>query len=315
MSIWPTDLPDHLTTGLNVDFFLSMIGKNAEDCGPLTPQYLLSRKRYGESTRNAQRPLHPRGTRNDAASAKKQKFNRAMSKAIATRVRVLGRKLTQLEFRQLVAAVRKQITPGLTNFIARAVSNIETRVKTLELATPTHVSQLESAIAMFQTQVTVLREQAMRAIQENDVLSETCSHIAHKSMLHAPPVMHPFSQHFPNLGHISINLKPVEVLCCDSCLAKRQDSVFLWTGIDPVSLADMMPYLSREEAIRWLISKKISKVHPLSIQSVWSALVNLKYNRTFEESLDRKKADTRRVPDPSNPGKTVKIVVNRGSKF
>lgn len=288
-----------------------MIGKNDEDCGPLTPQYLLSRKRYGESTRKAQRPLHPRGTRNDAAFAKRQRFDKAFRKAIAIRVRVLGRPLTQLEFRRLVSAVRKQIQPRLENFVSRAVMNIEKRVKTLELATPTSVAQLESAIAMFHTQVTVLREQAMRAIQENDVLSETCSHVSHKKMFQVPNNMERPTAHFPNLGHLTISLKPTEVLCCDSCLAKRQDSVFLWSGVDLVSLADMMPHLPREEAIRWLISNKISQVHPLSIQSVWTAVVNLKYNRTFQAQLEHRRTDTRRVPDPAKPGRSVKILSKR----
>lgn len=286
-----------------------MIERRNEDCGPLTPQYLLSRKRYGDNTRKAQRPLLFRGTENSSAvSAKRQRFDRAFRKSIAIRVRVLGRKLTSPEFKALVIAVRKQLQPRLENPISRAIGGIEQRVKQLELATPTHVQELESAISLFQTQITVLREQALRSIIENDNLSEACSHIQNKSFISPPQDGTQYTRKFEMLGSISTTLRQQEVICCQSCLSKRQDSVFMWTGHDVISLADFMdPELPRESHIRYLIKHRLSRVHPLSVQSIWTAIVNAKYQRNFEHTLTRKTVDVRSVPDPKRPGKKVTI--------
>lgn len=286
-----------------------MIDEKHEDCGPLTPQYLLSRKRYGDNQRKTQRPLLFRGTENSAAvSAKRQRFDRAFRKSIAIRVRVLGRRLTTPEFRALVVAVRKQIQPRLQNPISRAIGDIERRVKHLELSTPTHVQELESAISLFQTQITVLREQALRAIIENDNLSEACSHIQNKSFISTPQDGTHYSRRFETLGYVSTTLKSQEVICCQSCLSKRQDSVFMWTGHDVISLADFMDFENpREKNIEYLIKNKLSRVHPLSIQSIWTSIVNAKYDRNFESSLNRKRIDVRSVPDDKRPGKKVTI--------
>jgi len=177
----------------------------------------------------------------------------------------------------------------------------------LETATPTSPQEFQDSVGLFQTQLTILREQALRAIIEGDNLSETCAHTPHKSTLVGHDGFR-LTKKLDNLGYFYHSLKNTEIISCDRCLEKRQDSVFMWTGSEINSLTDLMEG-ERQENISELLKRKLSRVHPLAIQSVWTSILNLKYDRNFESTLERKRVDHRRVPDTQRPGKSVKVLL------
>jgi len=222
-------------------------------------------------------PKSPKGQRvlGDAA-----RFSLAFGKAIFHRVQFLGRRLSTSEFRRLVKAVRKQITRRFFSPLESVLNELSHRIQRLEAACPNDALALQDAIVMYSSQVAVLREQSLRAISERDELSETCTHFSKRKKWSRSTQEYPtFSTTIPSLGLLVIYPpREVETLACPSCVQKREEALFYWTGTSLSTFKDVIT--QGQESL--LPNLGLRSVSPLSIQAVWSSILDLKYGREFE---------------------------------
>jgi len=228
------------------------------------------------------------GTRHDSVSSfpaprrskstPKDRFKKAFVKSLITRSRVLGRRLTRAEFQRLTLAVRKQISRRF-RAIDHTLALILDRIIRLENATPQSPLELQDSIGMFAAQVSVLREQALLAIQERDEISEGCSHFSKKRLFSPKSEVPVFSIKITGLDLIGPRVSDIETLACPKCTEKREEAVFYWTGCDTASFNSIC-YSSRE--VDLLKDTGLLKVSPMSIQNVWSAVLNQHFSRQWK---------------------------------
>jgi hypothetical protein len=161
----------------------------------------------------------------------------------------------------------------------KAYSSICERITRLENATPSGALELQDSIGMYAAQVMVLREQAMRQISEFSTLTEGCNHFSHKKAFYPKkPLESRFSVSITGLGHIPISIRDGEILACEKCTDKREECVFYWTG---TSFSSLMDFVDDKKTKESLVGSGLSKIPPLSIQSVWSSALNLHYDRVW----------------------------------
>lgn len=255
MNISGIELPATLTSG--------SAGSGSGSPSPRTHKTLHPREKV--SLKNSPRSTRERGT---------SRFKSALSKSLRVRSRNLKRRLTYLEYRQLVRAVRKQVSLRVLSQVEQVYSLIDDRLKRLEHAVPQTPLQLADSIGMYAAQVAVLREQAFRAIMERDELAETCAHFQHKRILYLSS-QHTISKAIAGQGLIYVaHLALRQVVCCASCLAKREEAALYWTGTD---MSDFEEFES--PTLKELKSDCGGKVHPLAIGPIWTSLLNVKYQR------------------------------------
>jgi len=204
----------------------------------------------------------------------KSRFNIALGKSLIVRSTFLKRRLTRTEFKQLVRAVRKQISPVLSRN-ENILASFEKRIHALERSVPGDALNLQDSISSFAAQVSVLREQCVQLIIERDEIGETCGHYRHRRNVYPKNV--PFLEYkIPGLGLVVPSVKEVETLACATCTIKREEQLFYWTGCSFASFVDSLADESDRKTYEKCVIRSVS---PLSIQSVWSAVLNLKYNR------------------------------------
>jgi len=264
----------HMQLIINLLFTMSKNGFESPDT--LTPGSPLSvRKSSGKGLKARSSP------RCEVRSNRKRddsKFGVAIRKALVARSRVLGRRLHRDEFTSLVRAVRKQCLRRFSSTFSIVLSEISERITRLERVTPKDGLDLQDSIGMFAAQVSVLREQAVQAMQQRDELSETCSHFSKRKLIRMrcdAPVLH---KEITGLGTLLLMRLPSEtVLCCDSCVSRREEALFYWTGC---SLSDFSDMIQPDDEIT-LRKSGLSKVRPLAHQKVWAAVLDLQYSREY----------------------------------
>jgi len=228
-------------------------------------------------------PGMPRRVKSSTNPAR-QRFASAFSKAISTRVRVLARALTDVEWRSLRDAVRKQITPIRTDTLSKQVEYLTERLTRLENANPQGALMLQDSISMFATQVSVLREQFLQHTVDKEFVQEGCSHFQKKKIFIPPNPSSKLNSDLviPGIGHIVWYPRQTDIhTCCQECLEHRIDSLFYWTGFYLKSfssftfhefgkpLSDVPPTDA---------SKLVpSSLHPLMVQDIWSQILALKF--------------------------------------
>lgn len=202
------------------------------------------------------------------------RFKTALAKALYRRSTYLGRRLSREEFKALVAAVKRQIAP-------RAAKPIETRLSRLIDV----VSMIERDLKVFQRpstlfaevelRMSIFRQQMMDLMSDEQSVSEGCSHVTKKSIVRlVEPQRLCLSS--PEVGCIDVTMPASRlVLCCDSCLHRREDFVFEKFGLclTPLSKGHNMLV---EAAV---LPRELEGVPPLSLQPVWSGFLDSVYSR------------------------------------
>jgi len=232
--------------------------------------------RAGHKEYESNRKLHCDKKKQSPASLK---FKRAFNSAIIARSAFLKRRLTRQEWVALKKAVLHQCTRGPTDKLSRKLNEIQRQVNTVEQLVPTDISSAFASLEMFKLQMDVLRRQMYSAILENDTLSETCPHFRLRRIYHVPFVSGEslYFRHASLQSIISYKLDgKLEQLCCHSCLEKRSDAFFEWTGssLTMLDAEDASPILDRKDCA------SLKTVHPLSIQSIWTGFVTAKFRST-----------------------------------
>jgi len=211
-------------------------------------------------------------------SAKRERFRKAFSKAIAVRTRNLSRSLTRQEWQQLKSAVRKQISTRQLP-LERKIQELSTRIGQVAKLVPVSISSLEDSFSMFHVQLSVLRQQAMELITESSDVKETCPHFRNRTLFTLPVTTTTlYSENVPGLkGYMTLPIDGKEQqLCCSKCLLARQDTYYTWTGDDLV-FSDMTEF----SALPRKAKERLSLISPLSLQSVWTQLISNKYRSTL----------------------------------
>lgn len=203
------------------------------------------------------------------------KFQKAFKSALIARSAHLGRRLTRNEWVALKKAVHHQCTCGGTDKLSRKLNEIQRQVNTVEKLIPVDISSAFNSLELFKMQMDVLRRQMFYALAEGDTLSETCSHFRHRRLFQLPSCPTPL-YFVPEGFSRSIHPLPLDgkllQLCCPSCLEKRSDAFFEWTG-------SSITMLDAENASEIFVRKdfdSLKTVSPLSIQSVWTSLLSTK---------------------------------------
>lgn len=207
-----------------------------------------------------------------------KRFNRAFGKSLSVRMRNLGRRLTLTEFKRLILAVRKQITRRIISPLETVLSELSQRISRLENACPSGALELQDSIGMYAAQVAVLREQNLQAISEREELSETCSHFSKRRKWIPRGPIPTVEKVIPGLGRLVVTQFPSELtLACEKCTEKRDEALFYWTGMSLPLFSDIIsPGFEKE-----FKQSGAQKVPPLSVQQVWSSLLDLKYTRSI----------------------------------
>lgn len=214
-------------------------------------------------------------TNRGSPSPPTRRFDIALSKSITARERFLSRPLSQAEFTQLCNAVRKQISRVNNSRIEATLGSISQRVDMLEKACPAGAFELKDSIALFSSQISILRKQYLETISEDNALSEVCSHFREKKSVHFPKDF-VISQEFNGLGWVSCrNTRGTVHLCCLSCEKLRDDAIFNWSGCEAKSF-EAACYDA--ENIKLPSSFRTRSI--LASQTVWSHILDHRFNRT-----------------------------------
>jgi len=204
------------------------------------------------------------------------RFKKAFNSALIARSAFLKRRLTRQEWVALKKAVMRQCSRAPTDKLSRKLNEIQRQVNQVEKLVPTDISSAFNSLEVFKLQMDVLRRQMFSAILENDTLSETCSHFRHRRMFMLPDISQ--TLHFRLRGNLNciIPLKldgKLQQLCCHTCTEKRSDAFFEWTGgsITMLDVDDEFPVFDRKDC------SSLKAISPLSIQSVWTDIINHKF--------------------------------------
>jgi hypothetical protein len=218
------------------------------------------------------------------AQATRERFSSALSKAISVRVRVLARALTDIEWRSLRDAVRKQMNPIRTDTLSKQVEYLTERLTKLEQANPQGALMLQDSISMFATQVSVLREQFLQHTLDKEFVQEGCSHFQKKKIF-SPPTPSSLLNcdiDIPGIGLIVWYPRQGDIhTCCPSCLEHRIDSLFYWTGFYLKTFKSFTFHeLGRsptDERLAQFHKRIPDQLHPLMVQDIWSSILAQKF--------------------------------------
>jgi len=205
-----------------------------------------------------------------------EKFKKAFNSALIARSAFLERRLTRQEWVALKKAVLTQCTRRGTDKLSRKLNEIQRQVNQVEKLVPADISDAFSSLEVFKLQMDVLRRQMFSAILENDTLSETCPHFRHRRLFYLPDVSQ--TLYFRLKGNLNCII-PLKLdgkllqLCCHTCTEKRSDAFFEWTGgsITMHDTDDEFTVLDRKDC------SSLKTISPLSIQSVWTDVINNKF--------------------------------------
>jgi len=215
------------------------------------------------------RNLHSGGKGKTPSSVK---FSIAFSKALRVRSRNLGRNLNRLEWIALKVAVLRQMRRN-TDKLSLQLKELQRQINEVKKLTPVSLQGLDDSINIMASQMQILRRQLCFTIQESDDVSETCPHFKNR-VLYTLPVSTEVLYYRPkglvDLISLTLDGKTIQ-LCCDKCLARREDFYFTLTGEDlPITKTIFSTFDLGESSM-----VELSKIPLLSIQSVWTSVVNL----------------------------------------
>nr|AII16003.1 hypothetical protein [Gremmeniella abietina RNA virus MS1] len=212
-------------------------------------------------------------------SASQLRFKKALARALSVRSKFLKRRLSKPEFVQLSAAVKTQIKQETTP-VNRRLNRVIDIVVRLEEAANSSLScldrpALDAAVRNLYDRLNLVRSNLLEAMRESSSLSEGCSHVSKKSVIHLPePVK--VDKIFPGFGCISVRIPSGrQVLCCSRCSGLRNDAFFEWSGLQP-SFIDKEGH-SMVEA--YPLPKSIKNINPLDFQHVWTSVLDVHYSR------------------------------------
>lgn len=205
------------------------------------------------------------------------RVSKALKKAAAVRTRQLRRPLTTSEWTTLKRAVKKQCRTISTDTVSRSLRQLAQRINVLENACPQDSQQLQNSIGMFSLQVSALREQALRHLNEQDDVRATCPHLRMKrAHVTADGKGARFFVKFPNIGYVSyIPQNRLESLACPKCTQARADFVFLWSGQDFQTFEQFTEGDPISHAV--IDACRLRGIHPLSLQEVWNSVLTSKF--------------------------------------
>jgi hypothetical protein len=208
----------------------------------LTERMVESIQQRSSSKERTQRRLTRRTTVVVQKLSFKDRFQRALSKSISVRKRVLKRRLTKEEFSQLKDAVHKQcsnVNRARKNSFEQRLTAIEKTVAELQLVSPGG-TELSSGVENLQNVVSVLKSQIYEHLSYMDIeqirvcrepemipitrFTESTSHLNFSSNSER------FSSMFRGAGTPSSGT--TLSLSCSECLQKRIDYVFSKCGTD-----------------------------------------------------------------------------------
>jgi len=229
------------------------------------------------SSRQNKRTRNSTSQKNSKDGKTSSRFKKALGGAIYHRVRHLGRRLTKAEFSALCSAVRKQIGRRMSS-LESSLSEIRTRITLLENLTPQDVYSLSNSISLLHSQVSILRQQTLDAINERDELSEGCGHFKGKRLIRTPSNVPPLWFRNSRASIIPPDFRSEEILACTKCISRREDACFLWFGDD---LSSFTPFLQNDD-LKMAAKIGLLKIPPLGIQSLWTSVLNERYHRNSD---------------------------------
>jgi hypothetical protein len=201
------------------------------------------------------------------------KFDRAFSKSVKVRSRVLGRRLTREEFKSLVKAVRKQLKPAIIDPASRLINDLHRRLLVVENATPRDRQALTDALAVARTQVDLLRTELMSLVDDQQGVKEICPHVDKKSKVYLS-ITDNFEVNKSLQGlYVMKSTNTEQHVCCKACLSLRQDAFFSWFGEEWVA------FTPEQRGCLSASNKRDLSLDPLSIQSIWMAVLDYRYSR------------------------------------
>jgi len=204
------------------------------------------------------------------------RFKKAFNSALIARSAFLQRRLTRQEWVSLKKAVARQCSRSPTDKLSCKLNAIQQQLNQVEKLVPVDISDAFSSLEVFKLQMDVLRRQMYAAILENDTLSETCPHFRQRTLFHVPKFEH--TLYFRLQGNLNCIIPltfdgNMQQLCCASCTEKRSDAFFEWTG-GLITMRDTDDDFSLPD---WKQYSSLKTLNPLSIQSVWTGIINHKF--------------------------------------
>lgn len=211
------------------------------------------------------------------------RFQSSFRKALTARSRFLGRDLTRQEWIKLKNAVKRQNQVQYDSLTVQ-VRQLASEVATLRRCNPTTLLEVDDSISLLRNQVSLFRRQVFDLSLEHDQLTETCSHFKSRTLYYPQVTGHGITTNIPGFGPLSYNQSfEVTQLCCDSCLAKRQDAFFEWYGCDLSSFKSFSQFeslaskVAKRDKDTALFTKQLLTIAPLSLQPVWSEIISRKF--------------------------------------
>jgi hypothetical protein len=197
----------------------------------------------------------------------------AIRKAYRVRCLSLKRHLDQQEFDRLCVAVRKQCKLHHKSHYESILGEHDRRLRMLEKAQPLDISSLQDAIENTYSQLEVLRNQLLVAIQEQEDSSlPSCTHLKYQTkaqLFEGFQVYHDI----PSFGFIYHTFGPTTLrLACPKCIQNREDVVFSWTGHSCPTLSEIVS--------EGYLPPALKKLSPLAVPQLWNQVLDLKYNRS-----------------------------------
>lgn len=235
--------------------------------------------------KNSEKPSFPK-----RSVSKGDRFSRAFRSALFHRSQYLGRPLLTDEWLRLAAATRKQISRAQRNSLVYELADLREQFKLFRDSLPSNpLIEASESMMMLQNQLQMLRRQVLISMEETDRLTETCPHF--KARTPFTPTLSGQSSiqlhsSLPGNCHIIYNLGPnSQQACCPTCLERRKDCVFEWYGTE-LSFSDFLvdgnpidqyTLSARNKKVYSATYKSLAHIDPLSIQGIWSEIVNHKF--------------------------------------
>jgi hypothetical protein len=217
------------------------------------------------------------------ADTRRNRFQSSFRKALTARSRFLGRDLTRQEWISLKNAVKRQNQVQFDSLTVQ-VRQLASEVSILRRCNPTSLLEVDDSISLLRNQVSLFRRQVFDLSLEHEQLSETCPHFKSRTMYYPHVTGRSISTIIPGFGPLNYDQSfAVTQLCCDSCLAKRQDAFFEWYGYDLSSFKSFSQFeslvsmVTKRDTDTLAFTKQLSTVAPLSLQPVWTEIISRKF--------------------------------------
>jgi len=196
----------------------------------------------------------------------------AIRKAYRVRCLSLKRHLDSEEFDRLCVAVRKQCKIHQKSHYESILGEHDRRIRILEKSRPIDVSSLQDAIENTYSQLEVLRNQLLIAIQDQEDHSlPSCSHMKHQTLV-INSERFQVEHSIPSFGLIFYTFPSTSFrLACGKCAQKREDVLFSWTGHVCPTFSEIVTDGTTPTALKG--------VSPLAAPQIWNQVLDLKYNR------------------------------------